>query len=271
MFLTLQPPSRQLPPCDGLIAEIYPKTAALMALEDAKSIASEAEAANFIRKASEKETCRLLWNHEKQKYHLYHPSLNGSKGQSFVIHFEGGTAGFDVGDAKGTIRLVNVASGENLAALEFGTATLLVNTSATAKLESLYIVDVAVTAILLVAIVEGRRVRASRSASSLTPLNQEQDSQAAVKANEKIRSKSRQKILDEETGMAKEIDAETYRPTFEFENGIEKEKTLPKPAQGTLSILFGTYRFVVWLLGIFVNALAGLVVGIATMCSDKSR
>jgi hypothetical protein len=270
MFLTLQPPSRQLPPCDGLIAEIYPKTAALMAMEDATSIASEAEAANFVRKASENETCRLLWNHEKQKYHLYHPSLNGSKGQSFVIHFEGGTAGFDVEDAKGTIRLINVVSGETLVALEFGTATLLINTSATAKLESLYIVDVAVTAILLVAIVEGCRVRASRSASSSALLNDKED-QASAKTGGKPQTNSRQKLFDEEEGMAKEIDVEPYKPTFEMESDHGKGKTLPKPAEGTLSVLFGTYRFIVWLLGVIVNALAELVVGIATMCSDKSK
>ncbi|KAI9889838.1 MAG: hypothetical protein M1814_004940 [Vezdaea aestivalis] len=275
MYTTLQSPQRQLPPADGLIAEIYPKTAAMMALELASDLPEE-EAGRSMQQAMEKECCRLLWNQDKQKYHLYHPSIPNSKGKgtSFVLHFEGGTAGFDAQEAKGTVRLVNVESGDTLVALEFGTATLLVNTGSTSKVPSLYIVDVAVTAVLLTAIVEGRRVRANTFAPPPTAaMAAKKPSKEELKRIEKARQGSpkqaspkqgsprtgspRQKIQDEEMG---------FQPPM----AAQQDEKLPKGAKGSLSILYGTYKAVVWLLGAIVHAIAAVIVAIAGACG-KSR
>ena len=243
MFLKLEPPVRQLPPHDGLIAEIFPKVAAMMAIDEAKAFSGR-DAEEHMRLATERECCRLLWNEEKAKYHLYHPGLNG--GQTFIIHKEG-NAGFDLPGARGKFRLIDVHTGDTLVTLDFATQSLIVNTAATSKIPSLYIVDVAVTAVLLTAIVEGRKVRSNQfEAPPIAPL---QDLESGKKMDKKSMKKAEKKAL-------------------KLEKEAEKEN-LPTPTRGVLSALFGTYRLVVWGLGLLVKALAAFVVALSSAVTGK--
>jgi hypothetical protein len=168
MQLTLESSERRLPPNDGLVTLIYPKAAAMMAVDetamlvrngivaapDAQILTEEA-----VRKAGERECAKLFWENEKERYVLKHPGLNGGRGQTFALHIEGGMVGFDMPGARGTVRLVNTENSHTLAALEFGSSTLIINTEAIIPLPSFYMVDVAVTALFVVGVVEGRRNR----------------------------------------------------------------------------------------------------------------
>lgn len=64
--------------------------------------------------------------------------------------------------------MAGIESKEILAALEFGTATLMIDSAATAKLPSFYMVDICVSALITVGLVEGRRNRAEMMAQRNT-------------------------------------------------------------------------------------------------------
>lgn len=172
MTFTLEPASRRDSPQDGLITALYPKIAAMMALDSAAHLHTstgdtEALRASAVREAAKKEECKLFWDHDSQRYYLLHPGLKSHnnhndqnvEGQRFVIIPEPGV-GFDLPGARGTIRLMDTTPQNNtLVSLEFGTATLLIDTSATIKIPSFYMVDIAISALIAVALVEGRKAR----------------------------------------------------------------------------------------------------------------
>ncbi|RPA92382.1 hypothetical protein L873DRAFT_195931 [Choiromyces venosus 120613-1] len=182
--LGLEPPSRRISPAgDGLITLIYPKEAVLSAMSPStplirdgntgelimspQSKTQEARAKEAIQKAYATECCRLSWNAQRRRYYLYHPGV-ADGGDAYLVEITG-EVGFDHLGAKGSIKLINVDTNETMVELDFARSLLFVNTRATGKIPSDYIVDVAVCAVLTVATVEGRRmriVRRSQSASS---------------------------------------------------------------------------------------------------------
>ena len=190
MSLDLAPPKRRAPGGDGLVTNIYPKIAAMMALDNARTkteaqqlSADEAETVrqDAVRRAARFESSTLSWDHDSGRYYLMHPGLNKGKGQRFVVLADPGV-GFDVPDVRGTIRLVEAAAAsssgaaststaisscDTLAAIEFGTSSLIIDTSATAKLPSFYMVDICVSALITVALIEGRKTRAALRAKAL--------------------------------------------------------------------------------------------------------
>ena len=175
--------SRQQSPTQGdeLITLIYPKQAAMMAIDsssihvddktgrivggDAQTMAREA-----VERAAETECCRLSWDVTRDRYYLYHPGI-GHGGEVYLVIIDDGNytrpkstepspgIGFDMPGTKGSIKLINVDTSEAIVVLDFKSGLLFVNTMATRKIPSLYIVDVAVSTVLAVAVVEGRRIR----------------------------------------------------------------------------------------------------------------
>ena len=200
MSLDLAPPRRRAPGGDGLVTNIYPKIAAMMALDNARTkteaqqlAPDEAETVrqDAVRRAARFESCTLSWDHDSGRYYLMHPGLNKGKGQRFVVLADPGV-GFDVPDVRGTIRLVEagaaaaaaavsssssssgpaststaISSCDTLAAIEFSTSSLIIDTSATAKLPSFYMVDICVSALITIALIEGRKTRAALRAKAL--------------------------------------------------------------------------------------------------------
>ncbi len=255
--LTLESPSRRLPPQDGLITRIYPKLAALMALDKATSSPTspavkgntapldvEKIAEEALARAADRESCALRWDNEYQQYRLWHPSLDDGKGRTFVVQIDnnGEAAGFDVPGAKGVIRLGTLDGRDTIVSLEFATATLVIDTLAAGKIPSLYIVDVAVTAVLAVALVEGRRLRERR-----------------VSAPPQMQSS-----LDAPKELVAPGSVVVQQP------GVEGQEELPKAAQGVLSALFLVFRFLVWVLSVLVNAIAAVVVTLSACFVKKN-
>ena len=166
---------------DELITLIYPKQAAMMAIDsssihvddktgrivggDAQTMAREA-----VERAAETECCRLSWDVTRDRYYLYHPGI-GHGGEVYLVIIDDGNytkpktaepspgVGFDIPGTKGSIKLINVDTSEAIVVLDFKSGLLFVNTMATRKIPSLYIVDVAVSTVLAVAVVEGRRIQ----------------------------------------------------------------------------------------------------------------
>lgn len=178
--LGLEPPSRRISPAgDGLITLIYPKEAVLSAMSPKtptipdkaeqllgprKKRGDEERAREAIQKAYATECCRLSWNAARRRYYLYHPGI-GNGGDAYLVQIEG-EVGFDNLGAKGCIKLINVDSSETLVELDFTRKMLFIDTNAASKIPSDHIVDVAVSTVLTVATVEGRRMRMVRQSQS---------------------------------------------------------------------------------------------------------
>ncbi|CUS11121.1 unnamed protein product, partial [Tuber aestivum] len=181
--LGLEPPSRRISPAgDGLIALIYPKEAVLSAMSSSTPLAGcgntgvlvvgtqsktqEARTKETIQKAYATEYCRLSWNARRRRYCPYHPGVVEG-GDAYLVEITG-EVGFDHLGAGGSIKLINVDTGEAMVELDFARGLLFVDTRATGKIPNDHIVDVAVCAVLTVATVEGRRMRIVRRSQSST-------------------------------------------------------------------------------------------------------
>ncbi|KAI9885932.1 MAG: hypothetical protein M1823_002258 [Watsoniomyces obsoletus] len=231
MSLEIEPATRQQPKEDGFVTSIYPKLAAMMAMDRARvridsNVATGSDVGDgmstltdglsteeleevtqdAVRRAARFEQCQLYWDHDSSRYYLLHPGLNRPHGQRFVIDIEG-ACGFDIPGSRGSIRISTLVSSsitsggvgggisssntssagvasstigsttmnggsvlETLGAIEFSTngnnnnnntnnTSLLIDTSATARIKCLYMVDIVISALITVGIVEGRKSR----------------------------------------------------------------------------------------------------------------
>jgi len=105
----------------------------------------------------EEECCRLVYE-DGRGFALFHP-FKSEEGRWLNIDVEG-RVGFDVVGANGRISIKSPTHYEPLVSLDFATSQLSISAAACASVPSFYIVDVAVAAVLTVATVEGRRLRA---------------------------------------------------------------------------------------------------------------
>lgn len=122
---------------EGLVTNIYPKIAAMMALDGARSKIEQRQQEqrgdqagqeqdsprqsvspdeedqirqDAVRRAARFESCTLSWDHDSGRYYLFHPGLDKGKGKRFVMVIDQGLVGFDVVGARGTIRLMEAPS-----------------------------------------------------------------------------------------------------------------------------------------------------------------
>ena len=201
MSLDIEPSTRRAPGQDGLVTNLYPKLAAMMALDSAR-LRAQAEAScdednsvggdgngdasvieeaaqEAVRRAARYQNCQLFWDRDSGRYYLLHPGLNQGQGKRFVIDADPGVGlGIPSGGTKGSIRLAeswsppsagsptaettSTTSRDTLAALEFGEGgsnMLVIDTTATCKINCLYTVDIIVSALVVVGLVEGQNAR----------------------------------------------------------------------------------------------------------------
>lgn len=263
-MLDLEPATRDFPPSDGLLMLIFPKLAALMAMDQAASTVSkynlpqtdrETLTSEAVARAAEKEGCKLRRDADSGTYQLIHPTLASDRSpQTFPIVVEG-TAGLTTAGtstAKGTIHLLSpTASTDPLVSLDSHSQSLTINTLAlaTAYPSSLYIVDVAVTAILTVALLEGRRRRSPALHSPTTPT---------------MTFSAPPTIAEMEEGRTKGKGAESL-----LEKYAGDERELPRATRGVLRVLDCGFRIVVWALGLLVELLARVVLTVSA-CAQRA-
>lgn len=170
----MQLPTDGCPDADGLVTHVYPKRAVVAAFQSRNRHHPDGPMPRDVTRAainlaSEMECCRLVWNPTHKRYELHHPAMKTThrdEEAALVVKILG-SVGFGNVRAKGTIKLINMTNQETLTSLDFGRNLLHINTHATMKVPSRHIVDVAVSTLLAVATVEGRRVRAKMNAKSL--------------------------------------------------------------------------------------------------------
>ncbi|RMZ80232.1 hypothetical protein DV738_g2908, partial [Chaetothyriales sp. CBS 135597] len=81
---SIEPPARRLPPNDGLVTFIFPKMAAMLALNQSAVLAKAHGLASVdkddveesaVRRAAQQEACNLRWNESAKRYELEHPAI----------------------------------------------------------------------------------------------------------------------------------------------------------------------------------------------------
>lgn len=81
---SIEPPARRTPPNDGLVTFIFPKMAAMLAINQSTALAQEhglapthrdEVQAAAVRRAAAQEACKLRWNPIDQHYELEHPAV----------------------------------------------------------------------------------------------------------------------------------------------------------------------------------------------------
>ncbi|KAI9791306.1 MAG: hypothetical protein M1816_004087 [Peltula sp. TS41687] len=285
MSFNLEPASRRNSPQDGLVTTLYPKIAAMMALDNASHLRTSASIgedidtlrSSAVREAAKKEECKLFWDHDSQRYYLLHPGLKSSSphsnnesgeggsegGQRFVIVPEPGV-GFDVPGARGTIRLMDTTPANNtLLSLEFGSATLLVDTSATIAIPSFYMVDIAISALIAVALVEGRKARSSSSSG----LQQQQPQHRPAAVQQHFVSPTTATTMGptsappptpllRDIGAVEQQQQQQQPENSKQQSGTSTRTTPDSSPKGVLAALFSTLSFVV---GVVATMLMGFL------------
>jgi hypothetical protein len=84
LLLSLEPEARRLPPNDGLVTYIFPKLAAMLAIDQSNELAAEhglapthrdEMQAEAVARAAAQESCQLRWNESGRRYELAHPAI----------------------------------------------------------------------------------------------------------------------------------------------------------------------------------------------------
>ncbi|KAK2003903.1 hypothetical protein LX36DRAFT_40792 [Colletotrichum falcatum] len=253
---TLEEESRKHPPNDGLVALLYPLAAAKMALDKPDDM-------NAVMTA-ETECARLVWDEDSGSHFLVHPAL----ATPFCVTIERSPAWSRV-----EYTLEHHESPQHLAKLTrdgTGGGHLEVDTAIAAKIDSFFLVDVAVTALLLVAAADEKNTKIETFEPPPAPRELVGGERRLSKREEKKRATTaaRRGKMEEF-----EIDIESQDSSFAKleQAGKEARDGLPWPLRALFKLAAGLFKCLVWLLTLGFKALAGIVKGLARCVGVKSE
>ncbi|RKL22178.1 hypothetical protein BFJ70_g13205 [Fusarium oxysporum] len=227
---TLEEESRRHPPNDGLVALLMPTPATKMAIERAQDPQSVMLA--------ERECARLVWDEDSSHHFLVHPSL----ATPFCVTIERSPSWSRV-----EYTLEHNESPQHLAKLTrdgTGGGWLEIDTGIAAKIESYFIVDVAVTALLLVASADEKNTPAMEVFEPPPPL-------ILTAKQEKRLSKIGKRDERKKRHMESfEIDVESQDESLGKSKPREKEDKLPFLIRVIVKIVKGLFACFIWILTI---------------------
>jgi hypothetical protein len=257
---TLEEVVRRHAPNDGLVALLYPKAAANMAIDLASKPNGDGEA---IIEAAERECGRLVWDDDSAHYYLVHPAIS----TPFIVNITSSPAWSRV-----EYTLEHPELPRNIVTLtrEGGSGGYLqVDTGIAARIDCFYIVDVAICAILVVALSEEQlhNVERFEAPPMLAP-----DAPMSPKAGSifpKLGKKEGKKNANKIEEM--ELDLESQSSIGDKDKDKKKKSKLPAPTRGVLWFLYLMFRFVVWILEITVKTAAAIIIGISKCLTSKEN
>ncbi|KAF5547456.1 hypothetical protein FMEXI_5152 [Fusarium mexicanum] len=227
---TLEEESRRHLPNDGLVALLMPTPATKMAIERAQDPQSVMLA--------ERECARLVWDEDSSHHFLVHPSL----ATPFCVTIERSPSWSRV-----EYTLEHNESPQHLAKLTrdgTGGGWLEIDTGIAAKIESYFIVDVAVTALLLIASADEKNTPAMEVFEPPPPL-------ILTAKQEKRLSKIGKRDERKKRHMESfEIDVESQDESLGKSKPREKEDKLPFLIRVIVKIVKGLFACFIWILTI---------------------
>lgn len=251
---TLEEESRRHSPNDGLAALLMPCAATKIVLDRADDPVTVA--------AAERECGRLVWDDDSASHYLVHPAL----ATPFCVTVENNTAWSRV-----EYTLEHHESPQHLAKLTrdgTGSGWLEIDTGVASKIESFYIVDVAVTTLLLVAAMDDRNSpntvieafaappvpeppRQSRSLSSA--LSRHRDDEGSKKSKKDKKDKKRRRMEQFE------IDIESQDDSLgKGSKKAEAEDKLPFLIRALVKLVKGLFSCFIWILTIGFACVKGV-------------
>ncbi|TVY68769.1 hypothetical protein LSUE1_G009159 [Lachnellula suecica] len=251
MGTPLEETARRLPPNDGLVALLYPKAAANMAI-DMASKPHRADSSSVIA-AAERECGRLVWDEDSQKYYLVHPAVSNP----FVISISSSPAWSRVEYTlehpelpHNIVRLVRDGA---------GTGFLEVDTSVASRIDAFYIVDVAICAVLLTALEEEktRKIEHFEAPPAIRPASP----QSPKSSKWKRTSKTASPVKREEF----ELDLES-QDSLKGKREKGKEDKIP----GFFGLVWMLVKCFVWVVTMVFKALAKIMIFLSKCLTRKS-
>jgi hypothetical protein len=246
---TLEEAARRVPPNDGLVALLYPRAASNMVIEMANKPNRQDQ--ESIQEAAERECARLVWDEDSKRYYLVHPTT----GTPFHISIQSSPAW-----SKVEYTLEHAELPRNLVRLVrdgAGSGFLEVDTAVAAKIDCFYIVDVAICAIMLVAIEEekARDIERFDAPPSLAPMSPKSTSSKKWKRESK---------------REKDMKMEEFEMDLESQTSMKEKKEVEKEkVPGFLGLVWMILKCFVWTLTISCKALAKIIIFISSCLTRK--
>lgn len=257
---TLEGNERRHAPNDGLVAMLFPSVAAKVAMDTQyTNVAANATA--------ERECARLVWDDDSGNHFLVHPAL----AMPFCVTIERNPTW-----SRTEYTLEHIESPRHLARLTkdgTGTGWLEIDTGIASQIDSVYLVDVVVAALVLVAhadgefnrievfepppsIGSGRNSRHERSASRISRLS------SRIGTGEKKKTgKSR---LEEF-----EIDLESQTSDLKKHSSKDKDG-VPGFARVLIAVLGALFKCLIWSATVAFKALTGMI-GLVAKCVTSEK
>ncbi|ROW07849.1 hypothetical protein VMCG_03502 [Cytospora schulzeri] len=276
---TLEETTRHHAPEDGLVALLYPSAAARLAI-DSRFATSAA-----TRAAAERECARLVWDDDSGSHFLVHPAL----AMPFCVTVERNPAW-----SRTEYTLEHIESPQHLARLTrdgTGMGWLEVDTGIAAKIDAVYLADVAVAALMLVAHADGefRRVEVFEPPPSAASVRGEGGGGNGNGNRLEDRAGGRLSLSRLSgrvgTGDRKEKKAAGRTRMEEFELDLESQASdlkkhprkkdkdgdkMPGCARAIISLISVTFKCIIWCVTILFKALTGCI-GLLAKCVTSEK
>ncbi|KEY74008.1 hypothetical protein S7711_02601 [Stachybotrys chartarum IBT 7711] len=239
---TLEEESRKHPPNDGLVALLMPTPAMKMALE--KSNDPQALA------VAERECARLVWDEDSSNHFLVHPAL----AKPFCVTIERSPAWSRI-----EYTLEHHESPQHIAKLTrdgTGGGWLEVDTGIASKIESFYIIDVAVTALMLVAAADEKNLPAVAEAFEPPP---PPPAMIVGKDPGRLSKFARREDKKKRKMQEFEIDVESQDDSIgKKSKAKEAEDKLPFVLRVVVKLTKGVFKCFIWILTLLFKMLKGV-------------
>ena len=248
LHTTLEETARRFPPNDGLVALLYPKSASDRVIELENNPNPRADIDQVIASA-EHECGRLVWDEDSKKYYLVHPAVS----TPFVITISSSPAWSKVEYVleheqlpRNMVRLVRDGAGSGLMEVDTGVA---------AKIDCYYIMDVAVCAVLLVAITEEQKNHVERFEAPPVPAP---NSPVPKSSRSK---KAKDKREKEKTAKVEEFELDLESQDYSMKDKKEKADKSEK-LPGFFGLIWMMVKCLVWSVTMVIKGVAKVIIAI---------
>lgn len=256
MSTTLEEEARRLPPNDGLVALLYPKAASDLVI-DLANRPPRADAEQIIASA-ERECGRLVWDEDSGKYYLVHPAIP----TPFIVSIASSPAWSRV-----EYTLEHPELPRNIVRLTrdgAGTGYLEVDTAVAARIDCFYVVDVAICAIMLVAIAEEktRNIERFEAPPSIAP----RSPKMSPKRMSSTWTKKGKNKKD------KDVKIEEFEMDLESQDSVKdaKKKEKEEKVPGFFGLIWMLIKCFVWTITTSVKVLAKIIIFVSK-CLTRSK
>lgn len=264
MGTVLEEATRRLPPNDGLCALLYPRAASDMVVELANK-PGRADSEQIVA-AAERECGRLVWDEDSGKYYLVHPAIS----TPFIVSISSSPAWSRVEYTlehaelpRNLVRLVRDGSGSGF---------LEIDTAVAAKIDCFYVVDVAICAIMLVAIAEEKTRNIERfdapppSIAPTSPDPSRRHSSTWTVGKSKGKGKKDRKVKIEEF----EMDLESQED-LKLKKKNRKQRENDEKIPGFFGLIWQLLKCFVWTITMFVKGLAKIIMFLSRCLTSKKK